>query len=96
MIAIDFEHRLLAFNPLNHSATVLNKQSRSSLKLAMELREMNWLYMSNGRLELWDTDSDEPLGMTEECIPVNMHLDPKSHRASMDELQSLYEVATED
>lgn len=95
-VGVDFRHRKLVYEPQGNSGAVLNKVSRSSVEQYREFQEFNWLYYGNGRLELWDADTDELLGKTEAYIPLNMYLDHQAIEEQRSEMQRLLDEATDD
>lgn len=93
---IDFRNHKLVYEPQGNSGTKLNKASRASVEEYISLCNFNKLYFGNGRLELWDNDTDELLGMTEMYLPKNMLFDIDLDKQEQAQLQQLLDAATED
>lgn len=95
-VGIDLRNHKLLYEPQGDCGVMLNKKSRSSIELYQKIQEFNWLYYGNGRLELWDADKDELLGVTVPYIPFNMMLDHDAMDKSRADIQKLLDEATED
>jgi len=95
IFTIQCKEKRLVFEPFGqHAGTSLNQTSRSSIDLAMRMHELIWRYLCNGRLEVWDEEHDELLGMTDPYIPFNALLDSDAHDRETAEFERLRSAAT--
>lgn len=96
IFAIDCVEKKLVFEPFGNSGTMLNKSSRASINLAIDMKELIWIYLCNGHMELWDDDTDELLGESDVFMLVNQYLEPKAHVDELAALKEMHDAATQD
>lgn len=94
-VGIDFRNHKLLYEPQGGAGVVLNKSSRASVTLYTTFQEFNWLYVGNGRMELWDPDTDELCGMTEAYLPINSFYNFKAIEKARANLQFMLHQASE-
>lgn len=84
-----FSEERLLFDPTVGIGFAPDRKDKQRVNNEILLLEFRRCILSNGHLEVWDSDSEAMLGRSETCIPVNCFVDDKYFESELKELKEL-------
>jgi hypothetical protein len=86
---LDFAAEKLGFDAVRGIGFVPDRSSKQRVQAEIDVLQFQRCILSNGRLEVWNPDTDTMLGQSETCIPLNCFV---NHEFYKSELQTLDEL----
>lgn len=88
-VVLDFASERLIFDPIRGIGLIQDRESMERVEAEMNVLRFQRSILSNGRLEIWDPDSNDMLGRSETCIPVNCFVNDEFYTSELETLGNL-------
>ena len=88
-IVLDFSNERLIFDPVRGIGFLPDRSDQDRIRTEISVLEFQRCILGNGRLEVWEPESESMLGRSETCIPVNCFV---NHEFYENELEALNEL----
>jgi hypothetical protein len=89
VVELDFVGERLIFDPLGMMSIRPLRAAPEQIEEEIQAERFRWAMILNGRIELWDAESERCLGRSEAYIPVNMMANKAGFDARIAELEAL-------
>ena len=88
---LNFLEERLHFDPIDGIAFKPDRDDQQHVSHEISLLEFQRCILSNGRLEIWNPESETMLGRSETCIPVNCFVNHEFYESELAKLNELLE-----
>lgn len=86
---LNFADERLQFDPIRDIAFTPNRNDTQQVRNEIEILQFQRCILSNGRLEVWDPETETMLGRSDTCIPVNCFINDDFYTTELTKLREL-------
>ena len=88
-VMLDFKEERLRFDPIHGFRIIQTRANEAQIREEQAALRLQRCCLFNGRLEIWDADTEQRLGCSEEYMPLNCFVNTEFFTAEIEALEKM-------